>query len=142
MKERKFNLFNWQPFYILFVLVIFSGYIQRDRQNHPINNQNKIITASLTNEIEVPCDPNDDNSAALHSQFSDKDPLDSYPGKESIKDILLNIVEIINLNQADKSIIKSLFRYLEIDESRLWCFIFPPSFHSSAGIATFLVLRV
>ncbi len=142
MDKQKFNLFNWQPFYVLVVLMIFSAYIHRNEQNHQLYGHYRIINASLTNDIENQGDQNAEHGAALHSQFSHKDPFDSFPGKESIKDIRLNIFEVINFNQTDKNVIKTLFCSFGIHISKMCWFIFPPSFHSFSGIATFLVLRV
>ncbi|MCK9612900.1 MAG: hypothetical protein PHR81_12470 [Bacteroidales bacterium] len=142
MNERKFNLFNWQPFYILVVLLIFSGYIQRNKLIQPINNQNKIITASLTNDFESPNDQNDNQSVDLHSKFSDTNPFDNFPGKESVKDIRLNNVEAFNFNQTDKNLIKTAFRYTGIHELKMCSFIVPPSVQYFTGIETFFVLRV
>ncbi|HNW88824.1 MAG TPA: hypothetical protein PKN48_04125 [Bacteroidales bacterium] len=142
MNERKFNLFNCQPFYILVVLLIFSGYIQRNRQNQPPGYQNKIITASLNNDFESPGDQNNNHSVDLHSKFSNKNPYDNFPGKESLKDIRLNNFELINFNQTDKNSIKTVFRYPGIRESKMCLFIVPPSVQYFTGIATLFVLRV
>ena len=142
MTERRFNLFNCQPFYILVVLLIFSAYIHRNEKNHQIGGYNKMITASLTNEIESPGDQNTGHHDARHSQFSDINPFANFPGKESIKDIRLNNFELISFNQTDKNIIKTLFRYPEIHESKVFWFLYHPLIYPFTEIAVFLVLRV